>query len=329
MTEGATTPSTTTNPAPQTNGAAPSGAKISPDDITEDGLPFVTDEQLDTAIEELADKGDSDDSPEASDEDSGEGENSLQQQESDSAAHDDSEESEEGSEVPKKRSVEDLEAELEKKDRQNREQQNFIQRQNQRYGDLKKQVLAEIAGIEEAMEEMSSAEQVKAGLKLDKLEGKKQQIEAEEARFNSRVESYELVSKVIPQKDFNIDAMADVLAEDKECDPEYIARFKKDPFGEAKGHELVMLHKAAKYKYGMRVLATALKRAEAENNQLKGNPKKILSKIENVSKNSSGVTGKNAGGRTTSQPLDYSESEIATMSDEDLANLERSLMSRS
>lgn len=310
MTEGAATPTTQAAPA-QTEGVTDSP-------IAAEDIPYATDEQLDSALDAETGEGATDtDSPGEEAEGADEGEVKTKTV-TDSEAGDD-QESDEGGKVPK-RTVEDLEKELLKKDRENRSQQDFIQRQNQRFGDLKKQVLAEIAGINEAMEEMSPAEQVKAGLKLDKLETKKAEIENEESMFNHRIKAHEIVSKVIPSKDFNVDMMAEVLAEDEACDPEYIARFKKDPFGQTHPHELIMLHKTAKYKYGMRVLATALKKAEAALTESKGSGKKIISKIENVSRNSQGVTGKNAGGKSSSTPLDLSLNDIASLSDEDLNN---------
>ena len=179
------------------------------------------------------------------------------------------------------------------------------------------------------MEDMSPAQQTDAVLQLRELKGSLQNITNEESLFNHTVKTKEAVERAIPEDEWNLDLMVEEM-EAEGGDPEYIARFKQNPFAAAHPHEIIMLHKATRAKYGMRVLATALQNARKENAELRGKvktrPGEIVNKIDSVSKNSVGVTAKSGGGGAKRTARDLSDAEISKLPENELNELLASML---
>lgn len=287
-------------------------------------IPYASDEELnaaweaETTKEEGLDPSLEEEAPESSNED-----NNV----SDTSAEETQESVDDGKE--ESQDIKKLREELLKKNRQIEDAQKYISRANQRYGDLKKQIIEQVAGIERGLEDMSPAEQIQAGLQLRDLKTSFQNIANEESLFNHTVKTKEIVEKAIPEEEWNLEAMVEEM-ESEGGDPEYIARFKQNPYAAAHAHEIIMLHKATKAKYGMRVLATALKNAQKENADLKAKlktrPNELMKKIDNVSKNSIGVTAKNGGGGAKRTFRDLSDAEISRLSEKELTETLEALL---
>lgn len=319
MSDAVATPTPTSEAAPaapETNSSSESVESINPEAIGENA-PFASDEELNAAWE--AEINREEDSEEASHEEDTDQSADEDYNATDTSADENQESVDDGkSESP---DVKRLREELLKKNRQIEDSQKFISRINQRYGDLKKQIVEQIAGIQKGIEDMSQAEQIEAGLQLKDLKTSLQSITNEEALFNHTVKTKEAVERAIPEDEWNLDLMVEEM-EAEGGDPEYIARFKQNPFAAAHPHEIIMLHKATRAKFGMRVLATALKNAQKEVAELRGKlktrPSEIVKKIDSVSKNSVGVTAKSGGGGAKRTVRDLSDAEISRLSEKEL-----------
>lgn len=288
--------------------------------ITVQDVPYMSDAEIDAALENglesHEESGDEDGESSAAEEGDTSGEGDENKEASDSEAHDDGESEEGGTES--KEDVKTLREELESKNRQLRDSQEFISRQNQRYGDLKKQLNTRLDTLIANVDEMTEAQKLEAGPEIVKLREQINNVNSHEQMFHHVVQTQEVVFKVIPQKDFDIDGMASEL-EAVGGDANYIAQFKQNPFMVAKAHEIIMLHRAFQNAKAMRVLATALKMERKEREALKAKPKQMLKNIDKVARNSNGVNGKNAGGTTRGERLaTLSEREIANLSDAEL-----------
>lgn len=292
--------------------------------ITERDVPFLSDADIDAALENgLGDQDESGEEGEESaspkDDDDSTGEDGESKEASDSEAQEGGESEEGGTES--KEDIETLRKALEKKNRQVADQQQFIQRQNQRYGDLKKQLNGQLDALIARVDEMTEAEKLEAGPAIAKLREQINNVKSHEEMFNHVVQTQETVFKVIPPEDFDVEGMASEL-EAVGGDATYISQFKENPFAVAKAHEIIMLHRAYKNAKAMRVLATALKAERKEKEALKAKPKQMLKNINKVAVNSNGVTGKNSGGTSRNERLaTLSEREIANLSDAELDRL--------
>lgn len=290
--------------------------------ITEQEVPYLSDAEIDAALgnglEDHEDSGDEDDKSSSKEEGESDGEGD-EKEASDSEAQNDGESEEGGNES--KEDTRTLREELEKKNRQVADQQQFIQRQNQRYGDLKKELTTKLDSLITRVDEMTEAEKLEAGPEIVELRKQIQNVKSHEEMFHHVVQTQEAVFRVIPEEQFDVDGMASEL-EAVGGDATYIANFKKNPFMVAKAHEIIMLNRAYQNAKAMRVLATALKAQRKEAEALKAKPKQMLKNINKVAQNSNGVTGKNAGGTSRGDRLaTLTESEIANLSDKELDNL--------
>lgn len=326
MSESVAAPVAPTAPsAPETNSSTESVESIS-SEVIADNAAFASDGELDAALEAELSKEEGYQDP-SHEEDGAEEAIEEDNNATDTSADEDQESVDDGkSESP---DVKKLRDELLKKNRQIEDSQKFISRINQRYGDLKKQIVEQIAGIERNVEDMSPAQQTDAVLQLRELKGSLQNITNEESLFNHTVKTKEAVERAIPEDEWNLDLMVEEM-EAEGGDPEYIARFKQNPFAAAHPHEIIMLHKATRAKYGMRVLATALQNARKENAELRGKlktrPGEIVKKIDSVSKNSVGVTAKSGGGGAKRTARDLSDAEISKLPENELNELLASML---
>ena len=326
MSESVAAPVAPTAPsAPETNSSTESVESIS-SEVIADNAAFASDSELDAALEAELSKEEGYQDP-SHEEDGAEEAIEEDNNATDTSADEDQESVDDGkSESP---DVKKLRDELLKKNRQIEDSQKFISRINQRYGDLKKQIVEQIAGIERNVEDMSPAQQTDAVLQLRELKGSLQNITNEESLFNHTVKTKEAVERAIPEDEWNLDLMVEEM-EAEGGDPEYIARFKQNPFAAAHPHEIIMLHKATRAKYGMRVLATALQNARKENAELRGKlktrPGEIVKKIDSVSKNSVGVTAKSGGGGAKRTARDLSDAEISKLPENELNELLASML---
>lgn len=288
-----------------------------------------SDEELDSAIAGLDNPDDESDSGEENSPEDDES-SEVEEDDSDSEENEDSEseagedrESDDKDKQPKKEAAEteaSLRKKLEKKERENQANQNFIQRANQRYGALAKEIREEIAGLSEQAKGLEGVEANEAAIRLVELKKKLVHTLNEKSLFEHVVKTKAEVESTIPEEEFSIEGMVDILEEDGDHDPEYVAKFKKSPYQMAHSHEIRLLHKASKYKRVAMAFAGALKKARTENEKLKKRPQSVVDGIEKVARTSAGVTGKNGGGsgNQNGKFRSLTNAEIANLEDKEL-----------
>lgn len=275
-------------------------------------VPYQSDEAIDAALKAPSEADEGEESPsDAEDAVSTDDDTNV----SDNAAEDTQENADDGK--VSKEAYKELQKEIDKKNREVKASQEFIQKTRSQYGELKKEVLNQIAAIEARADDMNQMEVAQAAVDLRELKLKAKGIEQAEGLFDHVVKTKEEVEASIPEEEWNLDSMVDILEEEGE-DPQYIANFRRNPYAVANAAKIKLVHKAAKLKDVARVLAGALKAAQKENAAKSKRPKEILSNIEKVAKNSQGVTGKNGGSRNNGKMITLTEADIAQLSDKEL-----------
>lgn len=122
------------------------------------------------------------------------------------------------------------------------------------------------------------------------------------------------VSKFAPDYESNIETISEILKEDG-FNEEGIKAFKANPYT----YNVVIAHnlnRAAK-------LTTEIRALRAENAQLKGNPKKILDKVESITRQKPKITSQ-SGSHEVSEGVDIdaiSDSQLKNMTDEQIDNI--------
>lgn len=273
-------------------------------------VPYMSDAEIDAKLNGKPETDEGDDSP-LEDEGTGEADDSNDDA-SDTAAGDDQGNADDGK--VSKEEHENLKKELQKKNRENEANQKFIQTTRSQYGEIKKAVIQQIADIEARLPDMTPGEETEARFDLRALKDKKKDIEIKENLFEHVVKTREEIESTIPEEEWNMDAMVEVL-EEEGYDATYIANYKRNAFAVADARTIRLLHNAGKYRNVARVLAGALKKAKAENAEKGKAPKKILQNIDKVAKQASGMTSKNGGGRSSGSR------NFSTLTEADIANL--------
>ncbi len=257
-------------------------------------IPYISDAELDARLNGKSESDEGDDSPlEAKDPNKTDDTN---EDASDTAADDDQSNADDGK--VSREEHENLKKELTQKNRENEANQKFIQTTRSQYGEIKKAVVQQIADIESRLNDMTPGEETEARLDLRSLKSKKQDIEKQESLFEHVVITREEIERDIPEEEWNMDAMVEVLEEQGE-DAKYISNYKRNAFAVADAKKIKLLHSAGKYRNAARVLAGALKKAQAENTEKAKAPKRVLANIDKVAKKSTGMTSQNGGARSS------------------------------
>lgn len=285
--------------------------------ITEADIPYLSDEAINAALEN---------EPQEQVEDSGEDDQSSNDDSKADVGEDDNKDASDSKADEGRESAEIGKADedprvkqLEKQSQVIRDQQDYIQDTNRRYGEIKKLVNNEIAQLKEKMQDLSGVELVEAGKDLSKLEDRFDKITQGERLFNHIAKTQEVVMKTIPEADWDMDGMCAEL-EAAGGDKKYIADFRENPYAVANAHEIIMLHRAARNMKMARFFAAKYKEQAAAAPQKKQvSAKEVVNRIEKVARTSSGVTAKNGGTTTRKQALvDMTDKEIASLDDAEL-----------
>lgn len=164
--------------------------------------------------------------------------------------------------------------------------QAYIEKRSGEIGTLRKQLTAAQAQLEAELEDKYSEnpkQAVKDQLQIKEIQARVNSLDEEEQGLLQTYEAQRVVSQHLQPSEVDMDAVAECLAEDQLA-PEFIAEFRKNPYGVAKPETIIQTVKRAKLHKENKELKYYLRKLYEENQGLKGSlvnkPKELLANIE-------------------------------------------------
>lgn len=214
--------------------------------------------------------------------------------------------------------------ELERVKAQRQQQEQFIQRRNTEFGELRKQLREQQEKLSKGLDDKfaeNPAQAVKDQLAINEINSKLVQLDQQENEERFIQESQEIVKRHVNFEETPLDDMAAMLASDGLA-TEHVNAFRKDPWRFAQPETLVEMSKRVRavkenalLKKGVIEVLDAYKKLQAENETLKSSRGKIVERIAQVSKTAPQVTGNSTGTAkvdklVSANPAEWSQAEI-------------------
>lgn len=218
----------------------------------------------------------------------------------------------------------DYEARLEKYRKQIQDKEQFIQRQANEIGELRKEKLKLKQELENSLED-TFAESVKEGLKqskqIEELGEEIKELDTTEALQMKRLNTEKIVSNHLPVGSVSMPELVEALKEDKVSAP-WIEAFQQDPYGMADPITIIQLGKRAILTRYLKTAIERIKQYEQESKELKAKPDKVLSNIKKTLSASPSINGKSGGSKSgRSKNLSLDDATIASLPDDQLDEL--------
>lgn len=222
-------------------------------------------------------------------------------------------------ETQRKQELEQLQARLQAKDR-------YIDKRNWEIGQLRKelkQVRAELKkGIEEKMVE-SPSDAIEEIQKITKIDEALSDLDAEQQQLEHTHATERAVAERLPITREIMQGMAEVLYQDG-INPGFIQQFAQNPYAHATASELVHLAKRAELLNHNRALAQYAKQLQGKLQEAEKKPQKIVQQLSQSTARKPGIDG-SVSGMSNATSRKVSVSDVASLSDEQLAELSKSL----
>lgn len=234
-----------------------------------------------------------------------------------------------------KRELEEKNTKVEKLERQQQKDQEFINRRNTEIGQLRKQLAEALAEGQSNLESKfyeNPKEALELAESLKEVKGAMASLDKEEAVLRHVQETHELIAASIDPSSIDPDALVAVLKADG-LDDGQIKQFMEQPYLSVRhGETLVQLlrradaHKRlAKTETTLNQLVAYTEKLLEENAKLKAKPGNFLNKVNEALKVSPPMATKSLPKKGFSATEDV---DVTSLSDADLAELRKSLQRR-
>lgn len=188
--------------------------------------------------------------------------------------------------------VKAMESEREKLLERLRHKEQFIQRRSQEIGTLRKNLKDATEQLKSGLEAKYLDNPVQATedvLKIKENESKERDLAIGQAELVKRHHAESLVAAFLPAAAFDVDAMVEALKEDG-IDPEYLGRFRADPYQAATPDSLIHLAKRAQAQKTLAQVTNYARHLYEENERLKNKTGEVMRKVDKAARTPMAIT---------------------------------------
>lgn len=221
-----------------------------------------------------------------------------------------------------KKDYEELVARIDKQKSQIDQQELFIKRRSSELGEARRQLRERNAALQDGLEEKHIAnprEAIQAELEIRENAKQIQDLDNQETRLNTVVESQRMFAHYANPEEANDDDMAQALLDDG-IPPDAVQAFKQNKHEFAAPETLIQLHRRARAEKALKAVLGYAQHLFNENKKLAGKPGEVLNKVEAELRKGPQITGAHSqtasGRRAAINPADLSK-----VSDKELEEL--------